>query len=66
MTRSRWLGLVLAGLAGCLPGYTNGNRHMAQEGSLAPPITGIDADGQTMRLKDHEGEVVLLSFWHGG
>jgi cytochrome oxidase Cu insertion factor (SCO1/SenC/PrrC family) len=66
MRRSHWLGLaILAGLAGCLPGYLNKDRHMAQEGSLAPPITGIDADGQVMRLKDYAGKVVLVSFWHG-
>jgi hypothetical protein len=63
--RSNWLtGLaLLAGLAGCLPGYMNSNKRMAQEGSMAPPITGIDAQGQTMRLSDFQGKVVLLSFW---
>jgi cytochrome oxidase Cu insertion factor (SCO1/SenC/PrrC family) len=55
--------LVVA-LAGCLPGYMS-NKHAGQEGYYAPPITAVDGDGQTMRLKEHKGKVVLLSFWHG-
>lgn len=31
----------------------------------APPTEGKDASGQLVRLKDHRGKVVLLSFWHG-
>ena len=34
------------------------------EKTPAPPIEGVDANGQVMRLRDHAGKVVLLSFWH--
>lgn len=50
-------------LGGCLPGHLS-NKHAGKEGYLAPPITALDAEGQTMRLKDHKEKVVLLSFWH--
>ena len=55
------LALTLA-LAGCLPGYLS-NKHMAKEGYQAPPIAAVDGDGHVMRLKEHKGKVVLLSFW---
>ncbi|HEY8086955.1 MAG TPA: TlpA disulfide reductase family protein, partial [Polyangiaceae bacterium] len=32
-------------------------------GSLAPDFTGRDVVGQTFRLSDHLGSVVLLDFW---
>jgi hypothetical protein len=54
----------LVALAGCLPGYMS-NKHAGHVGYYAPPITALDAEGQTMRLKDYKGKVVLLSFWHG-
>jgi thiol-disulfide isomerase/thioredoxin len=61
---ARGLGLaLLMALTGCLPGSLYSNKHMAKESYTAPPITAIDADGQVMRLKDHKGKVVLLSFW---
>lgn len=55
---------LLVALVGCLPGYMS-NKHAGAEGYYAPPITALDADGQTMRLKEHQGKVILLSFWHG-
>ena len=50
-------------LGGCLPGYLS-NKYAGREGYFAPPITGLDADGQTLRLKQYKDKVVLLSFWH--
>ena len=32
-------------------------------GKPAPQIVGIDLDGQSMKLSDYRGKVVLLSFW---
>jgi cytochrome oxidase Cu insertion factor (SCO1/SenC/PrrC family) len=55
---------LLGAFIGCLPGYLS-NKHMAQEGYMAPPIEAVDGAGQMMRLRDYKGKVVLLSFWHG-
>jgi hypothetical protein len=55
---------LLVALAGCLPGHMS-NKHAGHEGYFAPPITALDADGNTMRLKQYKDKVVLLSFWHG-
>lgn len=54
--------LLVVGLGGCL-GSNLSNKHMAKEGHLAPPISTVNADGQMMRLAEHKGKVVLLSFW---
>ena len=32
-------------------------------GSQAPEIEGQDVDGETFRLSDYRGKVVLLDFW---
>ncbi len=56
--------LCLFTLAGCFPGYLS-NKHAGQEGYYAPPITALNGEGQTMRLKDFKDKVILLSFWHG-
>jgi RNA polymerase sigma factor (sigma-70 family) len=32
-------------------------------GKPAPEVTGADVDGKPMKLSDHRGRVVLLSFW---
>jgi hypothetical protein len=32
-------------------------------GNPAPPIEGVDLDGQPMRLSDYRGKVVLVYFW---
>ena len=32
-------------------------------GTVAPEIVGHDLDGETMRLSDYRGQVVLLRFW---
>jgi len=37
-------------------------RHL-RVGKVAPEIEGIDLDGQTMRLSDYRGKVVVLTFW---
>ena len=51
--------LVAAVLAGCaMPG-----QRLADQ--PAPAVEGMTADGSSMRLADHAGKVVLLSFWHG-
>lgn len=58
---------LLAGLAGCLPGYLTSQKPRPGkelEGQAAPPIAGINGDGQMMRLRDYQGKVILLSFWH--
>lgn len=39
-------------------------RRLEDERRPTPPTHGVDADGQGMRLEDHAGKVVLLSFWH--
>jgi len=33
------------------------------EGYRARDIVGVDADGQTFKLSDYRGKVVLLDFW---
>ena len=38
-------------------------RHLAV-GKLAPEIEGLDQDGETLRLSEQRGKVVLLDFWH--
>jgi RNA polymerase sigma factor (sigma-70 family) len=37
-------------------------RHL-RVGKVASEIEGIDLDGQIMRLSDHRGKVVVLTFW---
>src|SRR5262249_40158944 len=32
-------------------------------GKPAPEVTGLDIDGRPMKLSDHRGRVILLSFW---
>src|SRR5262245_66276913 len=34
-----------------------------QVGNLSPEVAGRDPDGKPVRLSDHEGQVVLISFW---
>ncbi len=34
-----------------------------REGAVAPEITGIDGRGEPLKLSDHRGKVVMLSFW---
>src|SRR4030095_5741813 len=36
---------------------------MPKEGSVAPPITTTDADGQKVRLRDFRGQKVVLYFY---
>jgi hypothetical protein len=74
------LGLLLAGtalaLSGCAP---SGDRSLEKLsppsstqpkvgldlGDLAPEIEGKDSDGQSFKLSDYRGKVVLLDFWAG-
>jgi hypothetical protein len=63
MRRLAWVVSALA-LGGCL--HTAG-RPAEQSLAGAPAvIEGEDSRGRPLRLADHAGEVVLLSFWHGG
>ena len=32
-------------------------------GNLAPEIEGVELTGETMKLSDYRGKVVLLDFW---
>jgi len=34
------------------------------EGMKAPPLAGTDVQGGPVNLAEHQGKVVLLSFWH--
>ena len=34
-----------------------------QVGKPAPAVEGVDADGQTVKLSDFRGKVVLIDFW---
>jgi cytochrome oxidase Cu insertion factor (SCO1/SenC/PrrC family) len=59
------LGLLGAILVGC-----GGEGDVGQPGivgvalnSIAPDITGTDADGKPMRLSEFRGKVVALDFW---
>lgn len=36
---------------------------LPKDGSLAPDFAVLDAKGQTVRLADHRGKVVVLDFW---
>lgn len=51
-------GVILA--AGCLSLGLND----LKDGKPAPPIEGVDAHGQVLRLSQFQNKVVLLSFWH--
>ncbi len=33
------------------------------EGELAPPIKGVDLDGESFQLADYRGKVTMLTFW---
>ncbi len=61
---ARRAGPVLLGivLVGCVPLARTGG---VLEGQLAPAIEGPLSDGQSQRLSDYRGKVVLLAFWHG-
>ena len=60
----RYTGPVLLGvmLLGCVPQTMR--QGASGVGELAPPIEGAGVNGLAMRLSDHHGKVVLLSFWH--
>jgi hypothetical protein len=59
----RLAGLVLlVVVVGCVPLLRTKE---AREGQLAPAIEGVAGNGQTLRLSDYRGKVVLLCFWHG-
>jgi hypothetical protein len=54
---------LLVLVAGCMQAENAGPGGRPAVGKTAPPITGRDADGQPMQLKDYRGQVVLLDFW---
>ena len=56
--------LLLVIVFGCAP-FSKQPMFGPWNGGLAPPIEGEDSQGRVMRLGDHKGQVVLLSFWHG-
>jgi cytochrome oxidase Cu insertion factor (SCO1/SenC/PrrC family) len=61
----RFLAAVLA-LAVILAGCTNARkakRALPAVGKPAPEITGSDQDGNSLKLSDYRGKVVLLDFW---
>ena len=63
------LGVVLTGCARkntarSRPNSGNqGSSTALAAGKLAPEIEGEDIDGQTFKLSDYRGKVVLLDFW---
>jgi hypothetical protein len=54
--------LFLVILVGCAP-FAKQPILGPWNGRLALPIVGEDSQGRVMRLADHHGKVVLLSFW---
>lgn len=60
-TFSRGLALLTVGaaLAGCIA--TSTNTEVSRK--PAPDIHGIDGTGESFRLSDYRGKVVLLDFW---
>jgi peroxiredoxin len=55
------LGATLA--AGCLQSDGNGSGSGPLVGAVAQEITGADFDGNSLRLSDFRGKVILLDFW---
>jgi cytochrome oxidase Cu insertion factor (SCO1/SenC/PrrC family) len=58
--------VLAAALAGCDVLFPPGGSAQATRfanGAAAPDIQGEDADGQSFRLSEYRGKVVLLSFW---
>ena len=56
--------LFLVILVGCAP-FAKQPTLGPWSGRQALPIEGEDSHGRVMRLANHQGKVVLLSFWHG-
>lgn len=69
MHRSRSFSLLGAFLVlGCMEAPPSGTRQPSRSppgsgGKLAPEIAGQDAFGNSMRLSEFRGKVVLLEFW---
>ena len=68
--RDRILAMVAFGLtvAGCnksgpLPEGAPPEGGSLEIGQQAPEIAGEDLDGQSFKLSDYRGKVVLLDFW---
>lgn len=61
MTRVISLALLAAALVGCMSLWRAG----PIEGTPAPPTLGRDAEGRSLALSAMQGNVVLLTFWHG-
>lgn len=54
----RAMALLLTGLV-----LSSGARATVQEGQAAPAIAGVDMHGDTVKLSELRGKVVVLSFW---
>ncbi|MDE2308404.1 MAG: TlpA family protein disulfide reductase [Xanthomonadaceae bacterium] len=69
MSRSNWLILALAVLAGALGGYAARRSPLPATadsslvGRPSPPLSLPDLDGRQHRLSDYRGRRVLLNFW---
>ncbi|TAM58124.1 MAG: TlpA family protein disulfide reductase [Rhodanobacter sp.] len=69
MSRSNWLILLLAVLAGAIGGYAahrgplSATADSSLAGQPAPPLSLPDLDGRQHRLSDYRGRRVLLNFW---
>ena len=63
--RSFFRSLAIAAIAAiiALPGCDPPPPPGKQVGNQAPEIAGTDMDGKPIRLSDHRGKVVLVSFW---
>src|SRR5437879_1334587 len=56
--------LIIAVLLIVLPSCRQfGGSQAVSEGSQAPEINGVDAQGNTVKLSQFQGKVVLLDFW---
>jgi peroxiredoxin len=55
--------MVFLWAAAALTGCTPDTDSELSDGKPAPDIRGVDAEGQSFRLSDYRGKVVLLDFW---
>jgi hypothetical protein len=63
---ARGLPVIVFGVlaAGCIqPPAPVGGGGSPAIGAPAPDIQGTDADGQSFKLSDYRGKVVMLDFW---
>jgi cytochrome oxidase Cu insertion factor (SCO1/SenC/PrrC family) len=55
--------LALVSLAVLVAGCQGGGGGKPAVGKSAPEIAGRDADGQSFKLSDYRGKVVVVTFW---